>query len=126
MAKLRIGVVGLGMGRHHARMFQSHPQAKLVALADPEEARRKEVGSELGVKRLYPSLEAMLAEEQLDVVSIATPNRFHKPQTIAALEAGAHVLCEKPLAMNSTESAELVALAKGRKQAAGVNYNIRY
>ncbi len=126
MAKLRIGVVGLGMGRHHARMFQSHPQAKLAALAEPDEKRRKEVGEELGVKRLYPDLESMLAEEQLDVVSIATPNRFHKPQTIAALEAGAHVLCEKPMAMNAAEAEEMLAAARRTGRRLMINFSFRF
>ena len=57
-----------------------------------------------GVEKRYLSGEEMLAKEKLDVVSIATPNTSHKRLTIAALEAGCHVLCEKPMAMNAGEA----------------------
>jgi len=59
-------------------------------------------------------------------VHIAVPNRFHYPMAKKALLAGKHVMCEKPLAMNSKESGELVALARKTRLAAGVNYNVRY
>ena len=62
----------------------------------------------------------------MTAVHLATPNRLHYPMVRQALEAGKHVICEKPLAMDSRESAELVALAAKTKLAAGVNYNIRY
>ena len=94
MNKIRVGVIGLGMGRHHVSSFQNHPNAEVIAIADLDTDRLEEIGDKNGVDKRYTSSEEMLAQEQLDVVSIATPNKLHKPLTIAALEAGCHVLCE--------------------------------
>ena len=64
----------------------------------------------------YESFEAMLADERVDVVHLATPNHLHDEQVRAVLAAGKHVVCEKPLAMNSAQTAELLALAHGERQ----------
>ena len=82
--------------------------------------------AQLGLGRGYESLDALLADSEVDVVHVTSPNRFHHEQVSRALAAGKHVLCEKPLAMNAKQSAELVALAAQSGLAAGVNYNIRY
>ena len=77
--------------------------------------------------RAYESFDDILSDEEVDCVHIATPNRTHFEMTRQTLEAGKHVLCEKPLAMNSRETAELLSLSAERgEQAAGVNYNIRF
>ena len=80
----------------------------------------------LGLARAYGSLDEVLADDSVDVVHLATPNRYHFDQAAAALRAGKHVLCEKPLAMNSRESAEMVRIAAISGRAAGVAYNIRF
>ncbi len=80
----------------------------------------------LGLPRGYASLDELLADDTVDVVHITTPNQFHFDQASAALRAGKHVLCEKPLAMNSNESRQLVELAEETKRFAGVAYNIRF
>ena len=91
---------------------------------DPETAAAK--AAELGVKQGYPSLEAALADPAVDVVHLAVPNSLHAPYAKAALAAGKHVLCEKPLAMTSAESAELAELARRAGLVAAVNYNLRF
>ena len=91
---------------------------------DPETAAAK--AAELGVKQAYPSFEAALADPAVDVVHLAVPNHLHAPYAKAALAAGKHVLCEKPLAMTSGESAELASLARGSGRVAAVNYNLRF
>jgi predicted dehydrogenase len=91
---------------------------------DPETATAK--AAELGVKRAYPSLEAALADPEVNVVHLAVPNHLHAPYAKAALAAGKHVLCEKPLAMTSVESAELASLARRSDRVAAVNYNLRF
>src|SRR5262249_54370236 len=73
--------------------------------------RGQSMAQALGVPRSYDSLEAALADPQVWVVHLATPNRLHHAQCRQVLAAGKHVLCEKPLAMTSAETAELVALA---------------
>ncbi len=111
--KLRCGVVGLGIGQSHVWGYRSHPQAELVAIADIDENRREEIGNKkLQVEKRYATLTEMLANEKLDIVSIATPNKFHNPLTIEALKAGCHVLCEKPMAMTVKEAQEMNDVAK--------------
>ena len=79
-----------------------------------------------GLPRVYTDLAEVLADDEVTAVHLATPNRLHFEQAVAVLRAGKHVLCEKPLAMNSRESAELVRLAEASRLAAGVAYNIRF
>jgi predicted dehydrogenase len=81
----------------------------------------------LGLPRAYRSFQEVLADRDVGCVHIAVPNRLHFEMARGALEAGKHVLCEKPLAMTSAESAELAKLAKKKTDlAAGVNYNVRF
>ncbi|MBM4016716.1 MAG: Gfo/Idh/MocA family oxidoreductase [Planctomycetes bacterium] len=80
----------------------------------------------LGLERAYRSYDELLADRAVDAIHIAVPNRLHYDMARQALAAGKHVMCEKPLAMDSRESADLVALARRSGRAAAVNYNIRY
>ena len=68
----------------------------------------------------------MIGTEKPDVVSVATPNRYHKPVTIAALRAGCHVLCEKPMALNAAEAREMVAVASQADKRLMINYSWRF
>jgi predicted dehydrogenase len=127
MGSIRIGVIGVGLaGRHHLRDYRAHPDADVVAIADPDAARLQEIGGEFGVSRRYPSGERMLQEEELDVVSIVTPNKFHKPLTIAALEAGCHVLCEKPMAMSADEARQMLTVSRRVGKRLMVNFSYRF
>jgi len=80
----------------------------------------------LGLARAYQSLDEVLADPTVQSVHLAVPNVLHYEFAKRAILAGKHVICEKPLAMAATQSAELVELAKGRKLAAGVCYNVRF
>ncbi len=80
----------------------------------------------MGLPMAYPSLEAALADPDVDVVHVTSPNQFHYPQVGSILAAGKHVVCEKPLAVSSSESRELVALAEASGLIAAVNFNIRF
>jgi len=126
MNKLRIGVIGLGIGRHHIQSYQTNPRAEVVAIADQDEARLKEIGEQFSIKQRYQSAEEMLAKEQLDIVSVCTPNKFHAPLTIAALQAGAHVLCEKPMAMNAAEAQQMLDVAKSTGKRIMINFSYRF
>ena len=79
-----------------------------------------------GLPPAYGSMEEMLADERVDVVHITSPNHLHHAHAMAALRAGKHVVCEKPLAMTSVESAELVRLAQASRLVNAVNFNIRF
>lgn len=81
---------------------------------------------ELGLPPAYESFQAMLDDPRVEVVHVTSPNHLHHEQTKAALEAGKHVVCEKPLAMTSQQSAELVRLAESSGRIHAVNFNIRF
>ena len=80
----------------------------------------------MGLSKVYENLEDLLKDDEVQVIHITTPNRLHFEMASAVLKAGKHVMCEKPLAMNSVESNQLVALAQKARLAAGVNYNMRF
>ena len=91
-----------------------------VVGSTPERASAKAIAP------VYDSLEAMLADERVDVVHVTTPNHLHYPQVKLALAAGKHVVCEKPLAVTSAESAELVALGERSGLVNCTNFNQRF
>ena len=96
-----------------------------VAGATEEEAAR--AASTLGLQRAYRSVEELLADPSVDAVHVASPNRLHASHVLAALEAGKHVICEKPLAMSVDEARVLVQASAARPaQIAAVNYNLRF
>lgn len=124
--KLKIGVIGLGMGRFHIAGYKTHPQAEVVAIADPDAARLTEIGDQHAISKRYESPEEMLKKEKLDIVSIATPNKFHHSLTLAALKAKANVLCEKPMAMNASEAREMADAAEKAKRRLMINFSYRF
>lgn len=124
--ELKVGVIGLGMGRGHVQAFQSHPGSTVVAIADPDEARLAEIGAQYNVAQRYTSADEMLAKESLDIVSVATPNKFHAPLTLAAFKAGCHVLCEKPMAMNAAEARKMLAAAEKAQRRLMINFSFRF
>lgn len=126
VGRLKMGVVGLGMGRGHARGYHSHPQADLVAICDPDEERLRAVQEEFDVPRTYTDAEAMFRSENLDGVSIAVPNKFHAPLTIAALKRGLHVLCEKPMSMTVKEAERMNSAAAKAGRNLMINFSFRF
>ena len=80
----------------------------------------------LGVPHAYASLDDLLADERVEVVHVTSPNHLHVPHVTAILDAGRHVVCEKPLALTSTDSSELVRLAAASRRVTAVNFNIRF
>jgi len=123
---LKMGVIGLGMGRGHARGYHGHPRAELVAVCDPDEVRAREVQAELDVPRVYADAADMLKREDLDAVSIAVPNKLHAPLTIQALKKGLHVLCEKPMAMTVREAQRMQAAAEAAGRNLMINFSFRF
>ena len=125
-AKLRMGVIGLGMGQGHARGYQSHPHAELVALCDLDMGRLEAVAAELGVAQTYTDLDEMLTKADLDAVSVALPNKLHAPFTIKALRRGLHVLCEKPMARTLREAERMLAAAAKAGKNLMINFSYRF
>jgi predicted dehydrogenase len=125
--RIGVAVVGAGfMGGVHAEALR-RVGCELAGVLGASEAETLRFAAAAGAPKGYGSLGELLADRAVQSVHIATPNRLHFEMARAALEAGKHVLCEKPLAMTSRQTAELVALAgRRRQQAAAVNYNIRF
>ncbi|MCX7824105.1 MAG: Gfo/Idh/MocA family oxidoreductase [Verrucomicrobiae bacterium] len=126
MKHIRTAVIGAGfIGPVHVEALKrlGVPIAGILGVDDAESSRAAET---LGLPRAYRSFDEILRDDGVQAVHITTPNRFHFEMASKALRAGKHVLCEKPLAMNSRESAALVKLARQTRLAAGVNYNIRF
>jgi predicted dehydrogenase len=124
--KVRVGVIGMGMGRNHALHYRDCPEADLVALCDQDEARLGQVAQEVHPRRLYTRWEDLLADPEIDAVSVVLPNVLHAPVTLRALEAGKHVMCEKPLAMHAAEAQEMVDAARRLKRKFMVHFNVRF
>ena len=124
--KIKIAVIGLGMGKGHIGGYREHKNAEVVAIADLNQELLDSVGDELDIAKRYTDPLEMFAKEDLDVVSIAVPNKFHKPLAIAAMEAGINVLCEKPMAMNAKEAEEMLAVAKNTGKRLGINFSFRF
>ena len=115
MKPLRVAVVGAGvMGRYHAAMYASLPHAQLVAVVDPDPVRRAEVAAEFGT-RGYATIEGLLESEVIDAATVAAPTALHFLLTRRLLEAGVHVLVEKPVATHVEQARALreLSLRKG-------------
>lgn len=124
--KLRLGVVGLGMGRHHAEAYLADGRVDLGALCDIDERRLKSAGEKYGVAALFTDANEMFRQADLTAVSIATPNKFHAPLTMAALRHGLHVLCEKPMAMTVREAYRMWEAAKKARRNLMINFSFRF
>jgi predicted dehydrogenase len=125
VSKLRVGIVGSGFGGAvHAPAFALHPRFEVVAIASPSSAER--IARERKIPQAFRSAEEMLAGAELDVVSVASPPFDHHRSVLAALGAGKHVLCEKPLALTVTEAEEMLAASERAGVAAAVAFEFRY
>ncbi|MEQ8658291.1 MAG: Gfo/Idh/MocA family oxidoreductase [Hyphomicrobiales bacterium] len=123
---IKAAVIGTGFigGVHIQALRRLGVNVCGVLGSSPE--RGAERAAELGVQRSYASLDDLLADDTIDVVHVTSPNHAHYPQVKAILAAGKHVVCEKPLAMTSEQSAEMVQLAKASGKVAAVCYNVRF
>ena len=136
---LRIGIVGWGfMGKMHFRCYKSDINVEVTAICD---ADAKQLQNSSGVAgnisgaeddldlsniSLYSDLSKMLAEEKLDALSIASPTFLHASQTMEALNAGVHVFCEKPMALNSGDCREMAEVAKQSGKTLQIGHCIRF
>lgn len=121
-----VAIVGSGfMGPAHTEALRRLGISVRGILGSSEEKSTR-AAAQLGIPRAYATYDELLADERIHSVHITTPNKHHHSMVVAALDAGKHVLCEKPLAMNAAESRDLVNRAKASQVEAGVNYNIRF
>src|SRR5687768_2010598 len=102
--QVRVGIIGGGWpGGQHIKGYLGTSGFKIVAVADLIPSRREKMLAEVPTARQYANAEEMLADKEVDAVSVCLPNFLHAPVTIAALKAQKHVVCEKPPAMNAGE-----------------------
>ena len=107
----RVGIIGCGrVAAAHANAYTAIESTELVALAEPDPERRLKFDEAYGVTGLYENYREMLANEELDIISICTWPPLHREMTVAAAESGAKaILCEKPMALNLGEVDRMLA-----------------
>ena len=126
IADIRAAVIGTGfIGTVHVEALR-RIGVQLVGVLGSTPERGAARAAALGVRHAYPSLEAILDDGGVDVVHVTSPNNLHVPQARAILQAGKHVVCEKPLAMTAAESAGLVEEAARSGLVNAVNFNQRF
>lgn len=124
--KYKVGVIGVGfIGPAHMEGIR-RLGFDVIAVAEATQELAAEAADRLLVPKAYGDWKDLITDPEIDVVHIASPNFLHYKHAKAALEAGKHVVCEKPLAMTAEESGELVRLAKEKNLVNAVNFNIRF
>lgn len=126
MEKLKVAVVGAGIyGKNHLNAYTWNPNSELVAVCDMNPEITKQVKEEYHVNT-YNDIEEMLNNEDIDAVSVATPDPYHKEPVLAAIRHGKHVLVEKPLATSSQDAYEIIDAAKEAGVRVMVDYHKRW
>ncbi len=126
MDKIRFGLIGTGkIADSSALNIKEHPRGEVVACQDLSQERRDAFASRFGA-RAYAEVDDLLDDNSVDAVSIAVPNKFHASLAIQALEAGKHVLLEKPFAMDANEAAEVLKVAEKSGKTFMLGMNQRY
>ncbi|MCK4308247.1 Gfo/Idh/MocA family oxidoreductase [candidate division WOR-3 bacterium] len=118
MEKVKIGIIGAGgiVQYAHIPCFQKLGDVEIVAICDPNEPKLKEVAEKSDIPQKFTDYQKLLSQEEIDAVIVCTPNAFHKEQAVAALKNGKHVLCEKPIALNSKEAGEMLKTAEEKNK----------
>ena len=124
---LHWGVVGAStIGREWmVPAINAQPDSIVAGVVSSDSARGRRYANELGIPKVYSSLTDLLAEPTIDAVYIGTTNEWHEPQALAAISAGKHVLCEKPLALSLDSARKMVAAAASADVVMGTNHHLR-
>jgi predicted dehydrogenase len=122
--KVRVGVISTSWWQDvmYLPSFESHPSAEVTAICGRNRKRAEEMANTHGIPHVYTDYRALLEHEDLDAVVVAPPDDLHYPMTMDALEAGLHVLCEKPLALNAQHARDMYEKA----EAAGVKHMVLF
>lgn len=124
---VRIGVIGTGsISQAHLDAYRNHPEVQLVAVADVNAARAAETARKYNASRSYGSFDELLADPEIDAVSICTWNNTHAPIAIKAIQAGKHVLVEKPLSLTVEEALEIQEAVRSSDRILQVGFVRRY
>jgi predicted dehydrogenase len=114
MSKIRVGVIGTGIiiRDYHMLTLKDNPRAEVVAVGNLHGDSARTLAERYGIPKVYTELECMAADPDIDAVVIGLPNYLHAPATIQMLQAGKHVMCEKPMALNVVECKQMIAAAR--------------
>ncbi|QGR00263.1 gfo/Idh/MocA family oxidoreductase [Paenibacillus psychroresistens] len=127
MKKIKVAVIGVGsISKEHLRSYTNHPEVELYAVCDINEERANRIGTEYGVSKIYYSYQEALTDPEIDAVSICTWNQTHAEISIAALDAGKHVLVEKPLCKTVEEALRIQEAVKRSGKILQVGFVRRY
>jgi len=127
MKKIKTAIIGTGfMGKVHSENVRRLGNVEIAAVADFAEEPARKFAHSIGVERSTGDYQTLLRDPEIDAVHILTPNALHFPMCKAALNAGKHVLCEKPFTVTAAEARELVEIAARTKLANAINHNLRY
>src|SRR5689334_10820130 len=123
-AKLRWGLIGCGdiARKRVAPALRDHSSSELVAVSRARTDQAESFAREFGARRWHPHWQELIDDKEIDAVYIATPVHLHAEQTIAAAQAGKHVLCEKPMSLNVQDCDEMIAAATQGNVRLGVAY----
>ena len=125
--KIKVGVIGAGfIGPVHIESLRRLGFVEVVALATSGEETAKSKAQALSISRAYGDWRDLMEDEEIQVVQITSPNYLHFPQAKAALQAGKHVVCDKPLTISPEESKELVDLVKEKELVGAITFNHRF
>lgn len=126
--KVRVGVLGAGAWARFAHLpgYLRDPRCELVAIADPLVERAREFAAEFGIPNVYSSHEALIARDDIQLIDVCTPSATHFDLAMAALHAGKHVLCEKPVAYDFRETRRAAALARSKGLKTKLGFTFRY
>lgn len=109
---MRVAIIGCGgMGSHHFHIYKSMQDVEVVAVVDIDLERTQAMTGQAGI-RVYRTLEDLFAKEQVAIISVCTPSYMHREHAVAAMEAGCHVLCEKPISLTVEDAAEMIEASK--------------
>jgi len=123
---MKVAVIGVGaMGKNHARIYSELPEVELVAVSDIDLQIANTIASRFGAQ-VYTDYEDMLAAESPDAVSVAAPTALHEEVAIAAMEAGAHVLIEKPIAATLEQGQNLINRARSLNRKLMIGHIVRF
>ena len=125
---LRVGLIGAGGIARAAHLpgFMAQSDVELVAVADPAEGRAESLARDAGISLAFTDFRDLVSRDDIDAVSIATPPVAHAETAIAALEAGKHVFCEKPMALNAGEATAMADAANQAQKILAIDFQLRF
>lgn len=125
--RIGVGILGVGfIGPAHIDALKRLSGVRVRAIADINRQQAELVAQKYDIPKVYAHFEELIEDSSIDAVHVATPNYLHYSEVKSCIQAGKHVVCEKPLGINSKETGELVRLVHGKKLVNAVNFNNRY